>query len=158
MPGCLEMSLPYIDLTTFYIGDACCGIDILRVQEINKLTEVTCVPLAPDYVKGILNLRGQIITLIDVGKRLGLPSSLGSPHPSAAVADKAKKQRNIIVYFENESIGLLVDSIGDVLRAENENIEKPPANVVGIHWKFFEGVLKTEKQLISILNLAEVLG
>jgi len=52
----------------------------------------------------------------------------------------------------------LVDSIGDVLKAENDNIEKPPANVVGIHWKFFEGVLKTEKQLISILNLAEVLG
>jgi purine-binding chemotaxis protein CheW len=149
MQSGFERPQPYIDLTTFNIGDACCGINILRVQEINKLTEVTCVPLAPDYVKGILNLRGQIITVIDVGKRLGLPSS---------EADEAKNQRNIIVYYENESIGLLVDSIGDVFRAENENIEKPPANVVGIQGQFIEGVLKTEKQLISILNLAAVLG
>jgi purine-binding chemotaxis protein CheW len=149
MQSRFERPQPYVDLTTFNIGDACCGINILRVQEINKLTEVTCVPLAPDYVKGILNLRGLIITVIDVGKRLGLPSS---------EADEAKNQRNIIVYYENESIGLLVDSIGDVFRAENENIEKPPANVVGIQGQFFEGVLKTEKRLISILNLAEVLG
>lgn len=149
MPGRLERSQSYIDLTTFNIGDACCGIDILRVQEINKLTEVTCVPLAPDYVEGILNLRGQIITVIDVGKRLGLPSS---------EADDAKNRRNIIVHFENESVGLLVDSIGDVFRAEKENIELPPANVVGIQGRYFEGVLKTEKQLISILNLAELLG
>ncbi len=149
MPSCFERSQPYIDLTTFNIGDVCCGINILLVQEINKLTEVTCVPLAPDYVKGILNLRGQIITVIDVGKRLGLPS--GEP-------DEARHQRNIIVHFENESIGLLVDGIGEVFRAENENIEKSPENVAGMQGQFFEGVLKTEKQLISILNLAEVLG
>jgi purine-binding chemotaxis protein CheW len=149
MPGRFEKLPSFVDLSTFNIGDACCGINILRVQEINKPTEVTRVPLAPDYVKGILNLRGRIITVIDVGKRLGLPSSK---------ADEAKKRRLIVVYFENESIGLLVDSIGDVFRAENENIEKPPANVVGIQGQFIEGVLKTETQLISILNLAEVLG
>ncbi len=149
MKSRLEGSRSYIDLTTFNIGDACCGINILRVQEINKLTEVTRIPLAPDYVKGILNLRGQVITVIDMGKRLCLPSS---------EADEPKNRRNIIVHFENESIGLLVDSVGDVFRVEKEDIEKPPANVVGIQGQFFEGVLKTEKQLISILNLAEVLG
>ncbi|MBI5592529.1 MAG: chemotaxis protein CheW [Deltaproteobacteria bacterium] len=149
MPSRFERSQSYVDLATFNVGNACCGINILRVQEINKLTEVTRVPLAPDYVKGILNLRGQIITVIDVGKRLGLPSG---------EVDDARKQRNIIVHFENESIGLLVDNIGDVFRAENENIEKPPANAVGIQGQFFEGVFKTEQQLISILNLAEVLG
>jgi len=140
-------SKPFVDLATFNIGDACCGIDILKVQEINKLIQLTPVPLAPDYVMGILNLRGRIITVVDVGKRLGLPSRWETKHP-----------RNIIVRFENEFIGLFVDSIGDVIRTARENIEMPPANVADNQGQFFEGVLKTEKQLISILNLAAVLG
>jgi len=140
-------SKPFVDLATFNIGDACCGIDILKVQEINKLIQVTPVSLAPEYVKGILNLRGRIITVVDVGKRLGLPTRC-----------EIKHQRNIIVRFENEFIGLLVDSIGDVFRTQMDNIEMLPANVAGNQGQYFEGVLKTQKQLISILNLAAVLG
>jgi purine-binding chemotaxis protein CheW len=142
-----DKSKLYIELTTFNIGDVCCGINILNVQEINKLTLVTPVPLAPEYVKGILNLRGQIITVIDVCKRLGLPSQC-----------EARHQRNIVVRCKNESIGLLVDSIGDVFRAERKNIERPPANVVGQQGQFFEGVFITDNQLISILNLTALLG
>lgn len=143
----VEKTSSHIELTTFYLGDACCGINILMVQEINKLTEATPVPLAPEYVKGILNLRGNIITLIDAGKRLGISSE-----------PEKMKQKNIIVRFENESIGLLIDRVGEVLRAEKENIEEPPANVGGIQRKYIEGVLKTEKELISILNLNNLLG
>lgn len=142
-----EKLQPYIELTTFNIGDACCGINILNVQEINKLTQVTPVPLAPEYVKGILNLRGQIITVMDVGKRLGLTSQC-----------ETKYQRNIVVRFKNEFIGLLVDSIGDVFQTENKNIEKPPANLVGLQSQFIEGVFITDNRLISILNLTALLG
>jgi purine-binding chemotaxis protein CheW len=142
-----EKSQSLVELTTFNIGEMCCGIDILKVQEIKKLTQVTPVPLAPEYVKGIMNLRGRIITVLDVGKRLGQPSKCASRH-----------QINIIVRFENEFIGLLVDSIGDVFRTEAGSIEKQPANVSGIRGQYFEGILKTEKQLITILNLAAVLG
>jgi purine-binding chemotaxis protein CheW len=142
-----EKSKPYIELATFNIGDACCGINILNVQEINKLIQVTPVPLAPEYVKGILNLRGRIITVMDVGKRLGLPSQCETKH-----------QRNIVVRFKNEFISLLVDSIGDVFRTERINIEKPPANVVGLQGQFFEGVFITDNQLIGILNLTALLG
>jgi len=137
----------YLDLVTFYIGDACCGIDILQVQEINRLVEVTCVPLAPEYVKGIINLRGQITTVIDLGKRLGLPSE-----------QKMKFRKNIIVCCENEFIGLLVDSIDDVVSAERDHMEKPPLNMNALQGQYVEAILKTEKQLISILNLGEVLG
>ncbi len=137
----------HVELATFYLGDACCGINILSVQEINKLTEVTPVPLAPEYVKGVLNIRGNIISLIDAGKRLGISSEL-----------EKKKQMNIIVLFENESIGLLIDRIGEVVRAEKENIEEPPANVGVIQRKYIEGVLKTEKELICVLNLNNLLG
>ncbi len=141
-----EKSDGEMELATFYLGDACCGINILTVQEINRLNDVTPVPLAPDYVKGIMNLRGQIITVIDVGKRLGM----------TCCADTGQR-RNIIVRHENESIGLVVDRIEDVIRTRTEDIEKPPANVRDIQERYFDGVLKTDKRLVSVLNLAEVL-
>ena len=64
-----------VELATFYIGDALCGMDILKVQEINKHMDITKVPQAPEYVTGILNLRGQIVTIIDLGRKLGLSST-----------------------------------------------------------------------------------
>jgi purine-binding chemotaxis protein CheW len=138
---------PMLDITTFMVGDAWCGIDILTVQEINKPTAVTPVPLAPAYVKGILNLRGQIITVLDVSTLLGQPFRIAT-----------KRQRNIIVQFDNESIALQVDSIGDVLRCRREDIEKTPANIAGIQGRYFAGVITTEKQLICMLNLDALLG
>lgn len=135
-----------LEMVTFYLGGGLCGMDILRVQEINKLLEMTPVPLAPEYVNGILNLRGQIITIIDLGKRLGLSST--------RLSDES---RNIVVDSENEYIGLLVDRISDVVRADWDNVEQPPANIGGILGKFFEGVFKTENSLIGILDVDEVL-
>ena len=142
-----KIQQPMLDLTTFRVGDACCGIDILTVQEINKPAALTPVPLAPEYVMGILNLRGQIITVVDVSTRLGLPSRIAT-----------RRQRNIIVQFKNESIALQVDSIGDFLRCGREDIEKTPANIAGIQGRYFTGVIKTQKQLICILNLDTLLG
>ena len=135
-----------VDLATFYVGDALCGIDILNVQEINKHMEITKVPQSPDYVMGILNLRGQIVTIIDIGKKLGLsPTKLSN------------QSRNIIVKSKEEYIGLVVNSIADVVRADSEKVESAPANIGGVQGKFFEGVFKTEDRLIGILNVEEVL-
>ena len=135
-----------VELATFYVGDSLCGMDILKVQEINKLLEMTEVPLAPDYVKGILNLRGQIVTVIDLGSKLSL-----------AETETSGDTRNIIVNSNGEYIGLLVDRIGDVERTEEEDIEPPPANIGGIQGRFFEGVFKKENSLIGILNVEEIL-
>ena len=135
-----------VELATFYVGDSLCGMDILKVQEINKLLEMTEVPLAPDYVKGILNLRGQIVTVIDLGSKLSLSET-----------NTSGDTRNIIVNSNGEYIGLLVDRIGDVERTEEENIEPPPANIGGIQGRYFEGVFKKEKNLIGILNVEEIL-
>ncbi|MEA3357800.1 MAG: chemotaxis protein CheW [Thermodesulfobacteriota bacterium] len=133
-------------LATFYIGDALCGMDILKVQEINKFTDVTKVPQSPEYVIGILNLRGQIVTVIDIGKKIGLSSTTVT-----------EMSRNIIIKLQNEYIGLLVDSIGDVVLADMKKIEKPPANIGGIQGNFFEGVFMAEKDLIGILDVEKVL-
>jgi purine-binding chemotaxis protein CheW len=135
-----------IEMATFYVGTALFGMDILKVQEINKILDLTAVPQAPEYVKGILNLRGQIVTIIDLGIKLGLPGIEISPDT-----------RNIIVNSKNEYIGLLVDRIGDVERTSEEKIEPAPANINGITAQFFEGVYKKENSLVGILNVEKVL-
>ncbi len=135
-----------IELATFYVGDALCGMNILNVQEINKLMEMTQVPQAPDYVMGILNLRGQIITIIDLGKKLGLEKKNIGDDP-----------RNIIVNYPGGHVGLLIKKISDVVIADPDKIEPAPANMNGIQNIFFTGVYKTENNLIGILNIEEVL-
>ncbi len=135
-----------VELATFYVGDALCGMDILKIQEINKMMEITKVPQASEYVTGILNLRGQIVTIIDLGKKLGLTSTTMS-----------NQTRNIIVNSQGEYIGLLVDSISDVMQAGGESINSPPANIGGVQGKFFTGVYKTENQLVGILDVEKVL-
>ncbi len=134
------------ELATFYLGDALCGIDIKSIQEINKLIEMTRVPQAPDYVLGVLNLRGEIVTIIDLGRKLGLSPARITP-----------ESRNIIINYNNENVGLLVDRIGDVVEVDTKKIEPAPANLEEIQGTFFEGVLKDEKVLVGILNLDEAL-
>ena len=136
-----------IELATFYIGEALCGMDILKVQEINKLTQMTKVPQAPDYVLGILNLRGQIVTIIDLGKKLGLQETDINDDP-----------RNIIVNSSGGYIGLLVRKISDVVEADLEKLERAPANMRGIQGEFFTGVYKTQNSLIGILDVDKVLS
>jgi purine-binding chemotaxis protein CheW len=135
-----------VELASFFIGEALCGMDILKIQEINKLIEMTRVPQAPDYVLGILNLRGEIVTIIDLGNKLGLKST-----------ELSDKTRNIIVNSNEEHIGLMVEQIGDVFQAEWEKVEAPPANIGGVQGKYFTGVFKTKDRLIGILDVEKVL-
>jgi purine-binding chemotaxis protein CheW len=135
-----------VQLATFYIGEALCGMDILKVQEINKLIEMTRVPQSPEYVLGILNLRGEIVTIVDLGKKLRLKST-----------EMSDKTRNIIVNSNGEHIGLMVEKISDVIQAEWEKVEAPPANIGGVQGKYFTGVFKTEDRLIGILDVEKVL-
>ncbi len=135
-----------IELSTFLVGDALCGMNILTIQEINKLIDMTTVPQAPSYVLGILNLRGQIITSIDLGKKLGLGET-----------DMSEDPRNIIVNSKGEHIGLMVRKISDVVQADKEKFEPPPSNMGGIQGEFFTGVYKTDTKLIGILDVEKVL-
>jgi purine-binding chemotaxis protein CheW len=135
-----------MELATFFVGDALCGINILNIQEINKHFEITKVPQSSDYVVGILNLRGKIVTIVDLGKKLELSE-----------IKQDKDRRNIIVNSKDEHIGLLVDSISDVVTSNETNIEPSPSNLNGIKGKYFSGVLKTEDKLIGILDIDEVL-
>ncbi len=135
-----------IEIATFYVGEALCGIDILNIQEINKQTEVTEVPQSPEYVKGVLNLRGRIVTVIDLGEKIGLSS-----------ISMNKDNRNVIVDSHDEHIGLLVEKISDVMTADPSTIEPPPANIGGIQGKYFSGVFKTKNSLVGILDIETAL-
>jgi purine-binding chemotaxis protein CheW len=141
-----EIHSDTVELASFFVGEALCGMDILKVQEINKLIEMTRVPQAPEYVLGILNLRGEIVTIIDLGKKLGLKST-----------ELNHKTRNIIVNSNGEHIGLMVEQISDVVQAEWEKVEPPPANIGNVQGKYFTGVFKTEDRLIGILDVEKVL-
>ncbi len=143
----LPDSKKIIELATFYIGDALCGMDILKIQEINKIMQMTKVPQAPEYVLGILNLRGQIVTIIDLGLKLGLGKT-----------DMSQDPRNIIVNSAGGHVGLLVRKISDVVSADMAKRERAPANMRGIQGEYFTGVYKTETNLIGILNVDKVLS
>ena len=95
---------------------------------------------------GILNLRGEIVSIIDLGKKLGLKST--------EINDKT---RNIIVSSNEEHIGLMVEQICDVIQAEWNKVEKPPNNIGNVQGRFFTGVYKTEDRLIGILDVEKVL-
>ncbi|PHR28343.1 MAG: chemotaxis protein CheW [Desulfotalea sp.] len=136
-----------VELATFYIGDALCGMDILKIQEINKIMQMTKVPQAPEYVLGILNLRGQIVTILDLGKKLGLGET-----------DISQNPRNIIVNSAGGHVGLLVRRISDVVSADMEKKERAPANMNGIQGEYFTGVYKTDDNLIGILDVDKVLS
>ena len=141
-----KMNTSNLELSTFYVGDALYGMDILRVQEINRLMDFTKVPQSPEYVMGIMNLRGQIVTVIDLSKKLGLSKT-----------ELKDESRNIIVNDQGEYIGLLVDRISDVVRSHKGKIEPPPSNMGGVQGKFLQGVYKMDKNLIGILNVEELL-
>ncbi len=133
---------------TFYTEKELLGIDILRVLEIYPTPEVTIVPNAPDYIKGVINLRGKVIPVISLRSKLKLPSK--------ALDDDSK----IIVVFDNtdNEVGIIVDRISIVTPIMDSIIEPPPATMGEIEGQFLKGVAQLDNnQLLIILNLERVL-
>ncbi len=135
------------ELCTFFVGDHLFGIDILKVQEINKNPTITAVPQSQEFIVGVMNLRGRIVTVIDLGRKLGLSFTV-----------PGKESRTIIVNSQDEYIGLLVDRIGDVTPVNTEKVEPHPANIDDVLGNFTQGVLKTGAGLIGILDAESVLA
>ncbi len=136
-----------LQFSSFYLDDTLCGINIKQVQEINDDLNVTKVPLSPEYVMGIMNLRGQIVTIINLSMKIGLiPSKIGP------------KSRVVITSSKGEHIGLLVDKVTEVITISPEQIANSPANIKGAQGKFFEGIMHTtDNELMALLNLEVVL-
>lgn len=132
-------------LVVFSLLDENYGIDIYKVQEIIQYRDITYVPKAPPFVKGVINLRGRVIPVIDLKERFGLPEKEITPDT-----------RIIVVEISSQTVGLIVDSVTEVLRIPNANIEPPPP-VTTIEADFIEGVGKLDERLIIILDIDRIL-
>lgn len=145
---------------TFHVGDHVFGLDILGVREIIRAVEITPVPRTEPHIRGLINLRGQIVTILELAVRLGRPSHAIS-ESSHIIILKASA-----VVSKDESaqggplglLGLLVDAIGDVVSADDARADPPPANITDDEERFVSGVLKTETGLLVLLNLQELLS
>lgn len=132
---------------TFYVGDLLLGIDICKVQEINRQLDVTPVPNSPEYVRGVINLRGEVATVIDLRTILGLPAG-----------EETRNTRNLIVHSQGEAIGLWVDKISDILTIHEDEITPAPANIEGVDGRFLTGVHTIETDIVVLLDVEQVLA
>lgn len=136
-----------LEIATFSVGENLIGVDIRQVQEINRNMNVASVPLVPSKVRGVINLRGEVVTVIDLRTVLGLES-----------IEVTRDARNIVLSSGGERIGLLVDSISDVVTAHSTDIVDAPGNLSGVDGRFFRGVLKLDGELLLVLDVEEVLA
>jgi purine-binding chemotaxis protein CheW len=135
-----------IEFATFHVGRLLLGIDIRQTEEINRQLDLTAVPHAPACVRGVVNLRGEVVTVLDLRIILGL-----EPQPMNAAS------RNVVVRSDTEQVGLLVDRVADVVTVSAEEMELPPANVNGVSGRFFKGVYKLDSALLVVLDVNTVL-
>jgi purine-binding chemotaxis protein CheW len=126
---------------TFYVDGLFFGVEVLRVQEVIRFQEMTPVPLASNVVSGLINLRGQIVTAIDLRRRLAL-----------ADRDPAELPMNVVIRTDDGAVSLLVDQIGDVLEVDADSYERPPETLNGVARQLVLGVYKLKDQLLLILD------
>ncbi|ADI02544.1 MAG TPA: chemotaxis protein CheW [Syntrophothermus lipocalidus] len=133
---------------TLRAGDNVCeyGVPITQVQEINRLTKPTKLPQVPDFVEGIINLRGNIIPVIDLKKRFAMTT-----------AEQTDDSRIIVVEVGGQTVGIVVDEVTEVLRLPLSNIEPPPAIIGGITAEYLTGVGKLDNRLLIMLDMTKIL-
>jgi purine-binding chemotaxis protein CheW len=130
---------------TFYIDDILLGIEVLTVQEVLRYQDLTEIPLAPPEIQGLINLRGQIITAINLRSRMNLPPRKNELN-----------SMNVVTRIDNEVISFLVDSVGDVLEVDSECFEPVPSTVDTSTRELVSGIYKLEgKQLLMVLDVTK---
>ena len=135
-----------LQLVTFYLGKEEFAVDILNIQGINRMIEITTVPNAPEFVEGVINLRGKVIPLVNLRKRLGMPYLKWD-----------RSTRFIVVEFTNKVIGFIVDSVSEVLRISKDTIEPPPPMMTGVNADYVTAVAKVQDRLLILLDLQKIL-
>lgn len=133
-------------VSTFFLGEAAFGLDTAQIQEVVRVGEITPVHQAPGFVLGVMNLRGRIATVIDLGVKLEL-----------ARGEINGDSRIFIVVWEDEQVGLLVDRVADAITVDRSGIRPAPENVRGVQGRQFMGVCHVDGRLIALLDLTAVL-
>ncbi|HVO75263.1 MAG TPA: chemotaxis protein CheW [Ignavibacteriaceae bacterium] len=136
-----------LQLVSFIIGNEEFGVDILFVHEINRMLQITKVPNSPDFVEGVINLRGRVIPVIDLRCKLGMDRK---PHD--------KNTRIIVVEVEGKTVGFIVDAVNEVLRIPKNITEAPPELATGINSEFIKAVGKLDDRLLILLDLEKIIS
>lgn len=132
---------------TFFLNGLFFGVEVLKVQEVIRYQQMTRVPLATRTVQGLINLRGQIVTAIDLRRRLDLPPRTGDTLPT-----------NVVVRTEDGAVSLLVDEIGDVVEIADDIYERPPETLKGVARELVTGVYKLKERLLLILDTEKTIN
>ena len=135
-----------VEMVGFQLGDSEFGIDIKQVQDINRMIEITTVPKAPHFVRGVMNLRGKVIPVLSMRSRFGLEDQ-----------DADKKSRIIVVELKGTVIGFIVDAVSEVLRVNSSTIENTTDLVNWIDAEYIKGVAKHQGRLLVLIDLEKVL-
>ncbi|MEF2232050.1 MAG: chemotaxis protein CheW [Pseudodesulfovibrio sp.] len=142
----IEKDQKLIQLVTFSIGEEEFGVNILQVQEIIRTMDITRVPRAPDFVEGVINLRGKVIPIVDMRSRFGLGHK-----------EHDKYTRIIVIEINMIIVGFVVDSVSEVLRIPANSVQPPPPVVAGMDSDYIDGVGKLEDRLLILLDLDSLL-
>ncbi|MDH5671901.1 MAG: chemotaxis protein CheW [Myxococcales bacterium] len=129
-------------ICTFHLGDLFFGVEVEKVQEVLRYQQMTPVPIVSKVVRGLINLRGQIVTAIDLRRRFLLPD-----------ADEGQLPMNVVVRTGDGPVSLLVDEIGDVMEVDDDCIESPPATLRDVTRELVSSVYKLEGKLLLILDI-----
>lgn len=135
-----------IQLVSFILDDVEYGIDILSVHEIMRMPDIARLPNTPPFVKGVINLRGNVIPVVDVRERFGFP-----------VTEITDLTRIVVIESMEKLVGLLVDNVHQVVRLPESNVDPPAELVEGVSEVFIKGIGRLNKRLIVILNLNNML-
>lgn len=131
-----------LQLVTFRIGNEEFGIDIKKVQEINRMIEITKIPNTPPYIEGVVNLRGKIVPIVSLRTKLGFPE-----------VERDKATRIMVVEISGNILGFIVDSVSEVLRIQDPKIGPTPAVAGMTDAQHIEGVIKLDDRILIILDL-----
>jgi purine-binding chemotaxis protein CheW len=134
-----------LQLVSFHIGDEEFGVNILNVQEIIRIMPITKVPNSPEFVEGVINLRGRVIPVIDLRIKLNLPKVMHN-----------NSTRIIVMEINNKTIGFIVDSVSEVLRISENIIEPPPQAVAGVDSEYITDVAKLQDRLLILLDMEKI--
>jgi len=135
-----------LQLVSFTIGQEEFGLNIQRIQEINRVVEITRVPNSPEFVIGVINLRGKVIPIIDLRRRFGFPPK-----------ESDKNTRIIVVELDNMVVGFIVDAVREVIRIPKSITEPPPPIIAGIGSEYIISVAKMENRLLILLDIERLL-
>lgn len=150
--------------TSFYLGDAIFGVDILMTREINRHLDLTPVELVPEFIRGLLNLRGQIVTVLDLGIKLGLSQRQITNNSRILILKSNAELHSHLQSGQlqdstsDDLVGLLIDGVGDMVTVESNEIEPPPSNLGGVDRRYLNGVVKLNNELMATLEVQRVLA